>query len=94
MFKTFYSMAVLNPIDFPEDIEIQYHGLDPQTERPTGEVVVCSTHRSWEWIRNYWPISNRSYLDECAGYLQQGVRANLARGEHSVEVESTSSASA
>jgi hypothetical protein len=87
MTKTVYSMVVLNPINFPDEIEIQYHPLDPVTEQPTGGCYSLSEHRSWGWIRNSWPIANPAYFDECEGYLKQGFRANLVRGEHLLTVD-------
>ena len=80
-------MVVLNPINFPDEIEIQYHPLDPVTQHPTGGYYTLAQRRSWEWIRNSWPLANPAYFDECEGYLKQGLLANLARGDHSVTVE-------
>jgi hypothetical protein len=87
MEKSVYSMVVLNPINFPDEIEIQYHPLDPATDRPTGGCYTLTEYRSWEWIRSSWPLANPAYFDECEEYLKQGLRANLARGEHRVTVD-------
>jgi len=42
-------------------------------------------HRSWDWIRSHYPIQP-GYLDEVEGYLKNGERANLVRGETVVEM--------
>ncbi len=87
MEKIVYSMTVLNPIRFPDEIEIQIHPLDPKTDQRTGgEIFICEERRSWEWIRSSYPISTPSYFDEVEGYLKQGLRANLVRGDHPVTV--------
>ena len=87
MKKVLYSMTVLNPISFPDEIEISFHGLDPQTEQPTGENYTQKERRTWEWIRSAFPLSNMGYFDECEGYLKQGLRANLSRGEHVIYLD-------
>jgi hypothetical protein len=87
MTKTVYSMTVLTPINFPDEIEISIHGLDPSTQQPTGENYTYNQRRSWEWIRNSYPLRDLAYFDECEGYLKAGQRANLSRGEHSVTLD-------
>jgi len=82
--KAPHSMTVLNPINFPDEIEIQIHTLDPITQEPTGGFYPCKQHRSWEWIRKAYTANDPAYFDECEAYLREGLKANLSLSEHAV----------
>ena len=84
MSKAPSSLTVLNPINFPHDIEIQIHTLDPITQQPTGGFYPYKQHRSWDWIRKAYTPPDPSYFDECEAFLREGLKANLSLSEHSV----------
>jgi hypothetical protein len=72
------SITVLNPINFPNEIEIQIHTLDPITQEPTGRFYPHKQHCSWEWICNAYTVTDPAHFDECEEYLKEGIRVNLS----------------
>jgi hypothetical protein len=73
------SITGLNPINFPNEIEIQIHTLDPITQEPTGRFYSHKRYRSWEWICTAYTVTGPAYLDECEKYLKEGLRVNLSQ---------------
>jgi hypothetical protein len=84
-----YAMTVINPIVFPEDLEIQVVPLSPENDTPLGGLFSMIPHRSWEWIRSHYPIRS-DYFDEIEGYLKAGQRANLVRAETDIDIPADS----
>jgi hypothetical protein len=78
-------MVVINPINFPADLEIQVLPLSNENDTPLGGLFSMHSHRSWEWIRGHYPVPVYQF-EETEGYLKTGARANLVRGNIIIEV--------
>jgi Fic family protein len=83
--RELYAMIVINPISFPDDLEIRVVPLSRENEMPIGGSLTMREHRSWEWVRNHYPV-RADYLEEVEGYLKAGQAANLVRGETVVNI--------
>lgn len=79
MRRELYAMIVINPISFPDDLEIRVFPLSRKNDTRLGGFIEMSPHRSWEWVRNQYPV-REDYLNEVEGYLKAGELANLICG--------------
>lgn len=81
---TIYARVVAKPINFPDDIEMLYHGLD-ENGRLTGKDYL-GVHFTWEDVqRRFWIDAN--YAQECEGYFRNGDSALLGNKEVIIDVD-------
>jgi len=84
---TVYSSVVLEAINFPNQIKIEYHELNPATEQPTGRISPDDKQHSWDWIRMSWPGHDPKHFNYCEELLKKGERVVLAYGDRTFIVK-------
>jgi hypothetical protein len=84
MEKTIFARVVAKPINFPNDIEMQYQCLD-EREHLTGESY-GEVHFTWDEVqRRFWVDAN--YATECEGYFRNRESAFLGNREVIITVD-------
>lgn len=80
-----YGMTAINPIHFPDELEIRVLPLSPDDDRWLGGSFSMKPYRSWEWVRLHHPVPGYQF-DETEAHLRNGECANLAKGLVPMEV--------
>jgi hypothetical protein len=86
MKTTIYGRATVYPINFPDEIEIRFHPMNPESGEGTGQVGAVSAHVSWASIRERYHYVGRAVLDECESRLKSGEEANLIQGYFAINL--------
>jgi hypothetical protein len=76
--------VVAKPINFPDDIEMLYHGLD-ERKILTGNDYF-GVHFTWDEVQRRFSI-DAEYAKECEAYFRKGESAFLGNQEVTLEVD-------
>lgn len=79
MLQLVYGAVVVNPISFPDELEIQVCPAARKDNTIHGSMTIVP-HRSWDWIRQHYPIRPESLL-VAEGSLKDGKPFNLPPAE-------------
>lgn len=80
-----YGMTAINPINFPDEVEIRVLPLSPDNDAWLGGSFSMKPYRSWGWVRFHYAVSSYQF-DETEAHLKNGECANLVRGPIVMEV--------
>lgn len=62
-----YADVVVNPVSFPDDIEIVLYPLRRSNDTPLGGVFTMSEHHSWKWVCDHYSPTKEAAENIAAG---------------------------